>query len=121
MVIDVNGSIVHVKMGGNVDHVFVENVLINQNVLVQMDSKVQCVRHQCQQNGQQRLQDLELQQQELPHQELLHQEQLHQNKQDQHVHHGQTSPHNGDHGQLGLNVTTGLVMLFIFHFRFKTD
>ena len=119
-VTDVNGSIAHVKMEGNVGLVFVENVLTNQNVLARMGSKVQCAKHQYQQNAQQRLQCLEQQLHEQQHQELLHQEQLHRNKQDQHVRHDQIFLLNGAHGQPGQNVTIGLVMKFhIFHFRLK--
>ena len=120
MVTDANGSIVHVRMEENVDLVFVENVLINQNALVRMDLKVQCAKHQSRQNDQQPLQCLKQQLHERLHQELLHLEQLHRNKLDQRVRHGQISRHSGDLGQLGQNVTIGLVMKFhILNFRLK--
>ena len=118
-VTDANGLTVHVKMEENVGLVFVENVLINQNALVRTDLKVQCAKHRYQRNVQQRLQCLEQQLHELLHQDLLHQEQLHRNKLGQLVRHDQISLRNGDHGQLGLNVTTGLIIkdhLFNFHF-----
>ena len=106
-------------MEENVGLVFVENVLINQNALVRTDLKVQCAKHRYQRNVQQRLQCLEQQLHELLHQDLLHQEQLHRNKLGQLVRHDQISLRNGDHGQLGLNVTTGLIIKdHLFNFRF---
>ena len=110
MVIDVSGSTVLAKMAGSAGHVYEGNVLINQNVHVRMDSKDQCVRHQCQQNDPQLLLCQGQQQQELPHQELRHRELLHQNKQDQQDRHGQHCQLSGDHGPLGPNVTIGSVM-----------